>query len=101
MVPACDCLSVTGAERLFDTEAGLPKTKSFSSSLHGEALLAARQPELQPLIDHLREVAQGRDDIRVECAGTIAGSCFSSAARQGEELVAGLLMWPGPLILTN
>jgi hypothetical protein len=38
--------------------------------LHGEALLTAKRPELQPLIDHLREVAQGRDDIRVECAGT-------------------------------
>jgi hypothetical protein len=31
-----------------------------------------KRPELQPLIDHLREVAQGRGDIRVECAGTIA-----------------------------
>ena len=51
----------------------------LSSELHGEALLTARRPELQPLIDHLREVAQGRDDIRIECAGILAGSWFSSA----------------------
>jgi hypothetical protein len=62
----------------------------------GEALLTARRPERQPLIDHLREVAQGRDDIRTECAGVIAGSWFADAARRGEELVAvGLLMLAG------
>jgi hypothetical protein len=56
--------------------------------------------ELQPLIDHLREVAQGRDDIRVECAGTIAGTWFSSGVRRGEELIAaGLLMLAGPVDL--
>jgi hypothetical protein len=72
------------------------KDQILSSELHGEALLAARRPELQPLIDHLREVAQGRDDIRTECAGTIAGSWFSSTARQGEDLIAaGLLMLAG------
>jgi hypothetical protein len=38
----------------------------LSAELHGQALLTAKRPELQPLIDHLREVAQGRDDIRVE-----------------------------------
>jgi hypothetical protein len=48
--------------------------QAMSSELHGEALLAARRPELKPLIDHLREVAGGRDDIRTECAGTIAGT---------------------------
>jgi len=68
----------------------------LSSELHGEALLTARRPELQPLIDHLREVAQGRDDIRTECAGIIAGSWFASPARRGEDLIAaGLLMLPG------
>jgi hypothetical protein len=72
----------------------------LSAKLHGEALLSARRPELQPLIDHLREVAQGRDDIRVECAGVIAGSWFSSTARRGEELIAaGLLMLAGPVDL--
>jgi hypothetical protein len=72
------------------------KDQVLSAELHGEALLTARRPELQPLIDHLREVAQGRDDIRVECAGTIAGTWFAGAARRGEELVApGLLMLAG------
>jgi hypothetical protein len=61
------------------------KDQILSSELHGEALLTAIRPEPQPLIDHLREVAQGRDDIRIECAGTIAGSWFSSTARQGED----------------
>ena len=46
----------------------------LSSKLHGEALLTAKRAELQPLIDHLREVAQGRDDVRTKCAGVIAGS---------------------------
>ena len=55
------------------------KDQTLSAALHGEALLAARQPELQPLIDHLREVAQGRDDIRTEVAGIIAGSWFAGA----------------------
>jgi hypothetical protein len=72
----------------------------LSSELHGEALLTARRPELQPLINYLREVAQGRDDIRTECAGTIAGTWFSSTARRGEDLIAaGLLMLAGPVDL--
>ena len=72
----------------------------LSSELHGEALLAAKRPELQPLIDHLGEVAQGRDDIRTECAGTIAGSWFAGTARRGEDLIAaGLLMLAGPVDL--
>jgi hypothetical protein len=76
------------------------KDQILSSELHGEALLAAKRPELQPLIDHLRQVAQGRDDIRVECAGTIAGWWFSSAARRGDELIAaGRLMLAGPVDL--
>jgi hypothetical protein len=72
------------------------KDQTLSSERHGEALITARRPELQPLIDHLREVAQGRNGIRVECAGTIAGSWFSSIARRGENLIAaGLLMLAG------
>jgi hypothetical protein len=67
-----------------------------SSELHGEALLTAKRPELQPLIDHLREAARGRDDLRVECAGIIAGWWFAGGARQGHELIAaGLLMLAG------
>jgi hypothetical protein len=67
------------------------KDQVLSAELHGE---------VQLLIDHLREVAQGRDDIRVECAGILAGSWFSSAARRGEDLIAaGLLMSAGPVDL--
>src|SRR5215204_5637448 len=76
------------------------KDQALSAKLHGEALLTARWPELQPLVDHLRDVAQGRDDIRTECAGVIAGSWFASGVRRGEELIAaGLLMLAGPVDL--
>ena len=79
-----------------NTEAVSTKDQAFSAALHGEALLTAQRPELQPLIDHVREVAQGRDDIRAGCAGVIAGSWFAGVARRGEELVAaGLLMLAG------
>ena len=72
----------------------------LSSEFHGEAMLAAKRPELQPLIDHLRDAAQGRDDIRLECAGVIAGSWFANSARRGETLIAaGLLMLAGPIDL--
>jgi hypothetical protein len=65
-----------------------------------QALLTAKRPGLQPLIDHLREVGLGRDDIGTECAGTIAGSWFTGAARRGEELIAaGLLILTGPVDL--
>jgi hypothetical protein len=75
------------------------KDQAFSAALHGEALLAAKRPELQPLIDHLREVAHGRADIRIECAGVI-GLVVSDKARRGEELIAaGLLMLAGPVDL--
>jgi hypothetical protein len=40
----------------------------------------AKRPELQPLIDHLRGVAQGRDDIRAEVAGVVVGSWFAEVA---------------------
>jgi hypothetical protein len=78
----------------------LTKAQILSTELHGEALLAAKRPELQPLIDHLREAALGRDDIRTECAGVIAGAWFSSKGRRGHELiVVGLLMLAGPVDL--
>ena len=52
------------------------------------------------MIDHLREAAQGRDDLRTEVAGIIAGSWFASGVRRGEELIAaGLLMLAGPIDL--
>jgi hypothetical protein len=75
------------------------KDQILSSMLHGEALLRARRPELEPLIAELRELAAGRDDIRTECAGTIAGSWFASPATEyGHELIAaGLLLMSGPI----
>src|SRR5688572_3170963 len=48
------------------------------------------------LIDHLREQAQGRNDITTECAGVIAGLWFAKPARRDEDLIAaGLLMLVG------
>ena len=75
------------------------KDQSFSAMLHGEALLRAQRPELDPLLTELRELAAGRDDIRVECAGTIAGSWLASpGTTQGHELIAaGLLLVSGPV----
>jgi hypothetical protein len=64
------------------------KDQTLSAALHGEALLTAKRPGLQPLIDHLRGVAQGRDDLRTECAGVIAGSWLAGAARRGEDIIA-------------
>jgi len=58
--------------------------QKLASVLHGEALLPAQRPELQPLIDHLAEEAKGRDDIRTECAG----SWFATRVRQGHQLIA-------------
>jgi hypothetical protein len=60
-------------------------TKDQVLSSDGEALLTARRPEVQPLIDHLCEAAQSRYDLRVEYAGILAGSWFSSTARRGED----------------
>lgn len=76
------------------------KDEILSSALHGEALLTAQRPELQPLIDDLAEEAKGRDDIRTECAGIIAGGWYASKVRQGHQLIAaGLLMLAGPVDL--
>ena len=40
------------------------KDQTLSAELYGEALRTARRSELQPLINHLRDVARGRDAIR-------------------------------------
>ncbi|HEY6810415.1 MAG TPA: hypothetical protein VIZ70_04750 [Propionibacteriaceae bacterium] len=41
-------------------------------------------------------MAQGRDGIRTECAGTIAGWWFAAIGKRGEDLIAaGLLMLAG------
>jgi hypothetical protein len=73
------------------------KDQTFSSALHGEAQLRAKRPELDPLIAELRQLAQGRHDIRTECAGIIAGSWFAKPVVMGEALIAaGLLINAGP-----
>jgi len=72
------------------------KVQILSSELHGQALLAAKRPELQPLIDHVCEVAHGRDDIRTECAGSHCRRVVASKERRGHEAIAaGLLMLAG------
>jgi hypothetical protein len=73
------------------------KDQTFSAMLHGEALLRAKRPELDPLIAELRELSQGRHDIRTQCAGTIAGSWFAKPVTMGDALIAaGLLINAGP-----
>ena len=49
------------------------KDQALSAKLHGEALLTARRPELQPLIDHLREVAQGGPGSLAACGEVLRG----------------------------
>jgi hypothetical protein len=75
------------------------KDQILSSALHGEALRRADRPEIRTLVAELAEIAQGRDDIRTECAGTIAGWWFASPATAfGSELIAaGLLLMAGPV----
>ncbi len=51
------------------------------------------------MIEELAELAQGRDDVRTECADTLAGSWSASpASSYAEELVAaGLLLLARPV----
>jgi hypothetical protein len=86
-------------EHAFDTVSMSTERQKLSSALHGEALLQARRPELEPLIAELKAVAAGRDDIRVECAGILAGSWFASPATSyaHDLIAAGLLMAAGPV----
>ena len=62
-------------------------------------MLAAQRAELQPVIDQLAEVCQGRDDLRIEAAGNMAGAWFATpeaAPRWGYELIAaGMLLVGG------
>jgi hypothetical protein len=71
--------------------------QTHASWLHGEALLAAQDDRWQPLLDRLAAAAEGRDDLRAEVAGQLAGEWFAeSDARIGHELVAaGLLILAG------
>ena len=73
--------------------------ETHAARLHGEALLTALRIELQPLVDQLAEQSGGRDDLRAQCAGLIAGWWFASpATQQGHELIAaGLLLLAGPV----
>ena len=50
----------------------MPATLSIASVKLGCPLTKSRS-DLQPIIDHPREAAQGRDDIRTECAGRVEG----------------------------
>ena len=52
--------------------------QTLSSKITGEALLAAQRSELQPIIDQLAAVCQGRDDLRIEAAGNMAGAWFAN-----------------------
>jgi hypothetical protein len=70
----------------------------LNSRLHSEALLRADRPEIHALIAELADIAGGRDDIRTECAGTLAGSWFASPATvYAEELIAAGLLLAGPV----
>ena len=74
------------------------KDQTLSAALHGEALLAAQDPSIQPLLDRLTALANGHDDTRLETAGRIAGGWFGAMdSDAGHELIAaGLLIWAGP-----
>ena len=68
-----------------------------ASALTGEALLVAQDESLQPLLDRLAAAAEGRDDIRAEVAGILAGDWLAQPeGRIGHELIAaGLLILAG------
>ena len=79
--------------------------QKLSSKITGEALRAAQRAELQPIIDQLAEVCQGRDDLRIEAAGNMAGAWFANpeaAPRWGYELIAaGMLLVGGSTTATG
>ena len=51
------------------------KDQALSAALHGEALLAAQDLSMQPLLDRLAALANGHDDARLETAASqVAGS---------------------------
>ena len=68
-----------------------------AAELHGTALLLAQDPALQPLLNHLADLAGGRDDLRTQEAGVLAGLWFASPGRHlGHQLIAaGLLILAG------
>ena len=71
--------------------------QTLSSRITGEAELAAQRAELQPIIDQLAEVCQGRDDLRIDAAGRMAGAWFANpeaAPRWGYDLIAARMQLP-------
>jgi hypothetical protein len=71
--------------------------QKLAAEIHGTALLLAQDERLQPLLDELLHAAAGRDDLRTQEAGVIAGSWFAGPGRHvGHELIAaGLLIVAG------
>jgi hypothetical protein len=83
-----------------DTEEHIHQRPSSQLRTPRRSLADRETPRTATVDRSLREVARGRDDIRVECAGILAGAWFSSTARRGEDLIAaGLLMLAGPVDL--
>jgi hypothetical protein len=68
--------------------------QAHASAPTGEALLLAQSDTFEPLLDRLAKVAEGRDDLRAEVAGELAGTWFARPeSHQGHELIAaGLLI---------
>jgi hypothetical protein len=54
------------------------KDQTLSAALHGQALLAAQDARIQPLLDQLAAIANGHDATRLQTAGRIAGRWFAS-----------------------
>ena len=71
--------------------------QKLASEIHGTALLLAQDERLQPLLEQLAQATAGRDDLRTEEAGVLAGSWFAQPGRHlGHELIAaGLLILVG------
>ena len=68
-----------------------------AAEIHGTALRLAQDERLQPLLDQLAKGADGRDDLRTQEAGILAGLWFAAPGRHlGHELIAaGLLILAG------
>ena len=71
--------------------------QKLAAELHGTALKLAQDERLQPLLEQLAEAAGGRDDLRTEEAGILAGTWYAHPGLHlGHELIAaGLLILSG------
>jgi hypothetical protein len=75
-----------------------PPDQLLYSALHGTAMrYAAERRNLHESIEGLRQIADGRNDILAEAAGSTAGSWYASPATHvGYELIgAGMLILAG------